>query len=170
MTRYLFVLIAGLFFLGISTAEAEMYKWVDENGVVHFSDSPVQNASKEKDMETVESVGSSGSQPSLSNEWMDRDAIFNQAGLAAEAFLLEHENWPEKPLFSQFHTVEAGQFISNLILQVKLPAVMLEGKDCYMAYQRVRVKTEIDPNDRTKARITGVELAGRVLQPPDCLN
>ena len=48
MTRYLFVLIAGLFFLGIATAEAEMYKWVDENGVVHFSDSPVQKRLKRK--------------------------------------------------------------------------------------------------------------------------
>jgi len=37
------------------TSSAQMYKWVDENGVVHFSDSPTQSASEAGVKEKVSS-------------------------------------------------------------------------------------------------------------------
>jgi glutaredoxin-like YruB-family protein len=37
-----FFLAFSVLFLTIGTSSAEIYKWVDENGVVHFSDSPTE--------------------------------------------------------------------------------------------------------------------------------
>ncbi|MEN7343287.1 MAG: DUF4124 domain-containing protein [Pseudomonadota bacterium] len=34
------------------SAEAQIYKWVDENGVVHYSDQPLQEDAKQSDIQT----------------------------------------------------------------------------------------------------------------------
>ena len=39
--KVIFVILIPILTLGISSAE--IYKWVDENGVIHYSDSPTQN-------------------------------------------------------------------------------------------------------------------------------
>ena len=41
--------------LVIGTSSAEIYRWVDEKGVVHFSDSPTQNVSEASVKENVSS-------------------------------------------------------------------------------------------------------------------
>ena len=41
--------------LVVATASAEIYQWVDENGVVHFSDSPTQSESEASREEEVAS-------------------------------------------------------------------------------------------------------------------
>ncbi|MCP4626430.1 MAG: DUF4124 domain-containing protein [bacterium] len=42
------LIISALFVLGISTVNAEVYTWVDENGVRHYSDSPPEEAEDAK--------------------------------------------------------------------------------------------------------------------------
>ena len=42
--RFFLALLALVLVAG--TSSAEIYKWVDENGVVHFSDSPTQSESE----------------------------------------------------------------------------------------------------------------------------
>ena len=56
--RFFLVLLA-LFLVG-GTSSAEIYKWVDENGVVHFSDSPTLS---ESDAGIEAEVSSPGSDP-----------------------------------------------------------------------------------------------------------
>ncbi|MCK5419363.1 MAG: DUF4124 domain-containing protein, partial [Desulfobacterales bacterium] len=41
--------------LAIGTSSAEIYRWVDENGVVHFSDSPTEIISEANEQEEVSS-------------------------------------------------------------------------------------------------------------------
>ena len=43
--------------LVVATASAEIYQWVDENGVVHFSDSPTQSGSEASRHEDASSPG-----------------------------------------------------------------------------------------------------------------
>lgn len=50
--RFAALILVIAFQLVVSPAFAEMYKWVDENGVVHYSDSPPMTP--EKDVETIE--------------------------------------------------------------------------------------------------------------------
>ena len=45
------------------TSSAEIYRWVDENGVVHFSDSPTESIS---DANREDAVSSPGPQPDVS--------------------------------------------------------------------------------------------------------
>ena len=54
--RYATILIALIFFCFSSgVVEAQLYKWVDEHGVTHFSDRPTREAS-ESDEEEAEAV------------------------------------------------------------------------------------------------------------------
>lgn len=41
--RYLLILLPGLL-LALQSATAEIYRWVDENGKVHFGDAPPRNS------------------------------------------------------------------------------------------------------------------------------
>ena len=49
--KRLFVLLS-VFILSLSVAQAEIYKWIDENGKVHFSDQPTSN---NKSQQTIQS-------------------------------------------------------------------------------------------------------------------
>ena len=45
-TKGFFLVLCGLIFAG-GTAAAEIYRWVDEKGIVHYSDSQVQDVSED---------------------------------------------------------------------------------------------------------------------------
>jgi len=57
--KYSFVFVAWFVFLIVciltENTDAEMYKWVDENGVVHFSDSPPMGVAPDSDVEALPS-------------------------------------------------------------------------------------------------------------------
>ena len=42
--QYMRYIVCIIFLLGAGVASAQTYKWVDENGVVHYSDRPVEGA------------------------------------------------------------------------------------------------------------------------------
>lgn len=42
-----------VFLLGMGTSAAEIYRWVDEDGVVHFSDSPTRDNSEATEQEEI---------------------------------------------------------------------------------------------------------------------
>jgi len=50
--KVIFVILIPILTLGISSAE--IYKWVDENGVIHYSDSPTQNIPEPTETENDE--------------------------------------------------------------------------------------------------------------------
>ena len=50
--KIIFVILIPILTLGISSAE--IYKWVDENGVTHYSDSPAQNIPEPTETENDE--------------------------------------------------------------------------------------------------------------------
>ena len=50
----LFLIFLALIFV-VATASGEIYRWVDEKGVVHFSDSPTQSGSEDSRKEEVAS-------------------------------------------------------------------------------------------------------------------
>ncbi len=51
-TKIFFITVAvALLFVGV--AIAEMYKWVDENGVIHLSDRPPENAGSAKEVKSI---------------------------------------------------------------------------------------------------------------------
>ncbi len=52
-TAVVFLMILAMMTLFTSQAPAEIYRWVDENGVTHFSDQPPPN-SYDKKVETVD--------------------------------------------------------------------------------------------------------------------
>ncbi len=47
--KIMFAILILIFSLAI--ASAEIYKWIDENGVTHYSDSPTQNISESSETE-----------------------------------------------------------------------------------------------------------------------
>jgi hypothetical protein len=53
-----FFLIVLALVLVAGTSSGEIYRWVDENGVVHFSDSPTESQSETSREEDVSSSGS----------------------------------------------------------------------------------------------------------------
>jgi len=48
MNRILFILAVLIFCAGIGLSNAELYKWVDKEGNVHYSDSPASGRNSEK--------------------------------------------------------------------------------------------------------------------------
>jgi glutaredoxin-like YruB-family protein len=50
------VLALCLVFLSWSTAGADIYKWVDQNGIVHFADAPPGKNGQAKDLESMPTV------------------------------------------------------------------------------------------------------------------
>ena len=48
MKAFTILIISALLIFGISTVNAEVYTWVDENGVRHYSNSPPENAEDAK--------------------------------------------------------------------------------------------------------------------------
>jgi hypothetical protein len=162
-------LIACCAFFFAGTATAEMYKWVDEEGVVHFSDAPVATKETRADIETIQSVGTAAGTDVFSDEWFDRDEEYNRSLQAASNFLEQHENWPVTPIFDKFTTAYAGQHTAGIGFHAKIPDVMLEGSDCAIAQQRIIVMREYDPVNRRRCRITNVKLGDKILVPTNCL-
>ena len=160
MVGVFLVACCALFFFG--TTSAEMYKWVDKNGVVHFSDTPVSTEETAAGVETLKSVGTTGGTNVFSDEWFDADEILQRSLEAAKAFLEQHENWPVTPTFSKFTTTYAGQRTAGIGFNAKIPEVMQKGSDPAYKYQRVKVMREVDPENPRRYRITNVELAGKV--------
>ena len=67
--NWLVVILVLIFSLGISSAE--IYKWVDENGVTHYSDSPTQSVPESTDAENddIQSLDAvPADQPTLPDE------------------------------------------------------------------------------------------------------
>ena len=61
MTKKLtFVLLVIALFFFVNLAVADMYKWVDQNGAIHFSDTP---PSTENQVETIETTNYPASNP-----------------------------------------------------------------------------------------------------------
>jgi hypothetical protein len=61
------------------TSSAEIYRWVDENGVVHFSDSPTESISETSVKEEVSSPGpdpEDNSQPTTETRTITLDPDF----------------------------------------------------------------------------------------------
>lgn len=162
-------LIACCAFFFAGTATAEMYKWVDEEGVVHFSDAPVATKETKADIETIQSVGTGGGTDVFSDEWFDRDEEYNRSLQAASDFLEQHENWPGTPIFDKFTTAYAGQNTAGIGFHAKIPEIMLEGSDCAIAQQRIIVMREYYPGNRRRCRITNVKLGDKILVPTNCL-
>ncbi len=47
-------IVIGLLLMANSGMAEEIYKWVDKDGNIHFSDTPVENETEEKDIELYE--------------------------------------------------------------------------------------------------------------------
>jgi hypothetical protein len=167
MVGVFLVACCALFFFG--TTSAEMYKWVDKNGVVHFSDTPVSTEETAAGVETLKSVGTTGGTNVFSDEWFDRDEEYNRSLQAASDFLEQHENWPGTPIFDKFTTAYAGQNTAGIGFHAKIPEIMLEGSDCAIAQQRIIVMREYYPGNRRRCRITNVKLGDKILVPTNCL-
>ena len=163
-----FLIACCVFFLAGTTA-AELYKWVDDKGVIHFSDTPVAAEETTSGVETLQSVSTAGSTDVFSDEWFDDEEAFERSGQAASAFLEQHENWPTTPRFNEFTTTYAGQRTAGIGFHAIIPEVMLEGNDCAVAQQRVIVKREYDPENPRRCRIASVELGPKILVPSNCL-
>jgi hypothetical protein len=157
----------AFFFTG--TTAAKMYKWVDDNGVVHFSDTPVSVEETTAGVEILQSVGTAGGTDVFSDEWFDDDEAFERSGQAASAFLEQHENWPVTPRFDKHHTAYTGQHTVGIGFHANIPEAMLEGSDCAIAQQRVIVTREYDPENPRRCRIVTVELGRKILLPTNCL-
>lgn len=63
-TQAFFSILLVVFFI-VSVADARLYKWVDENGVAHFSDSPPTHGQKSGKVESVSRYKKDGT-PSVS--------------------------------------------------------------------------------------------------------
>jgi hypothetical protein len=73
---------AVLFALAVvltSTASAEMYRWVDAQGQVHYSDTPPPAGAKsEKTLPTAPASPTSAGAPPAQKSWQEKDAEFRQ--------------------------------------------------------------------------------------------
>ncbi len=170
MIKFANFLILCFLLISPGTAAAKTYKWVDKDGVTHFSDTPVATEETPADIQVFSGDnGTAGDGDALSKEWFDDTKRYERSKRAAAAFLEQHENWPEKPRFGKFERAYAGQNSGGIGFEVFLPKSVLKGSDCYMAYQIVKVMVEYDPNRPRQCRITSVELYGRILEPHGCL-
>jgi hypothetical protein len=117
------LVVACCTFFIFGTTTAGMYKWVDENGVVHFSDSPVATDKNDTNYEELEGVQNTGNTFLFSKEWFDNDngEAAKRSEQAASALLERQENWPVKPFFYQEHDLYVGQYTESIVLKAKIP-------------------------------------------------
>ena len=89
MKVYGLLLTIFVFVLGMETSSAEIYRWVDENGVVHFSDAPtrdVSNATQEEEVSTPDPPPENNPQPPAESQ---------KASLSSDFFDFLDESEPE---------------------------------------------------------------------------
>lgn len=162
---WILIVCSTLFFAG--TSSAEIYKWVDEKGGIHFSDTPVYTDNEPVNVEVVEGTSTPGNY-GITDAWFDRDDLNEKMMNVAKTFLRKHETWTEDPVFVGEPSTYVGGWSAGYVLQFRIPDNMLKDGDCTSGYQNVRVSTAINMEDDRQARITGVELDGKILYPADC--
>jgi hypothetical protein len=160
------VLMIFCIFVFSGSATAGLYRWVDENGDVHYSDTPVAQDKKASKFEKI----SGGADESIvdSGEWFNCIERPRRAEVAASELLEQQEGWPTTPVFSGHNRQFVNGFMLELHYDAKLPNNVVKEAGCAYGYQAVKVKTEQDSKDRTKCRILGVELGQKRLEPPKC--
>ena len=79
MKRYRAVLLIGISLLSTHAiqAHAEIYKWVDKNGTVRYTDTPPPSGSKS--LTTLKNKATTPAQPPVGDSTMPADAVTNPA-------------------------------------------------------------------------------------------
>jgi len=162
MTRRLVVVLmicCGILIAG--NALAAFYTWVDEQGVTHISDAPVEQGGQNAKVEK---------RPGGNDEyrWFGCPGLDLEESSAAAEFL-RSQGWSAKPDYRPNARRFGDAFQSVRIFEVRLPEEAIKGTRCSSGYQEVRVKSVKNPKDRNRCRIASVELGNQRFQPSSCM-
>lgn len=161
------------FVLPSGDPSAQVYKWVDEKGVVHISDSPVQTGNEMNKIERMSGTGKESSASSAAKtvlgEWYPKSESLERASLLASEYLTHDQNWPEKPVFyrGDITTLVSSNIKLEYVFGFSIPAVMLDSR-CAFGIQRVHVKMKFHEEDKSLISFKGVQLSDKVLVPHRC--
>ena len=74
------------FFICAASAHAELYKWVDEQGKIHYSDQPASGKTKSETKLEIVNQPSANTSPENTKTWQDKELEFKKRqASAAEA-------------------------------------------------------------------------------------
>ncbi len=161
---------AFLFLLCAAGANAEFYEWVDEDGNVHITNTPVDRGKdnrKIKSLSGEKAPKSAKKSDQSSDEWFGCGERYYRAGVEASEYLEEQEGWDTKPIFDPYYRQFGNGNQLTYHFSAKLPQQEVSAMGCSSGLLTVKVKTEEDMTTR-KCRILGVELGERRYEPARC--
>lgn len=165
------ILLIFCLLLYAGSVNAEFYEWVDEDGNVQISNTPVD---KGKGTGTIKSLSgentqTGGTTPDLSSyDWFNCREQSYRAGVEASEFLEDNYRWKTKPVFDRHIGQLANGSELTLVFSAKLPEHEVKAVGCDYGYQKVKVRTEEDMTKRGQCRILDVELGEKMLLPVRC--
>ncbi len=169
----LFFLVIFCFLAVSENGMAQFYKWVDENGVVHYSDTPMRQDKKDRKIEvhSIPGAGLSGHGDAGSaaggGDWFNCKESSQRTKHAAAELLLG-QGYSSPVVFNSYVHQSVDGFYYTLGYEAKLPDAVVKQAGCSSGYQIVKVRTETNSGNRTQCRILGVELGEKKLEPPSC--
>lgn len=165
----IFLIVCLLLFAG--SVNAEFYEWVDEDGNVHISNTPVnkgKGSGKIKSLSGDETQTAASTPDRSSYDWFNCREQTYRAGVEASEFLENNEGWETKPVFDRHIGQLANGSELTLVFSAKMPDHDVKALGCDTGYQKVKVRTEEDMTKRGQCRILDVELGEKMLLPVRC--
>ena len=140
-------------FLALSLGAAEVYKWVDEDGVAHFTDRPPQDQQYDQvDVKEYASPGGETQEGSVYEETVEQQKLRREARIQEqEQQAREREEEAEKQAQSEENCSRAIHYLNTLQLQCPVffdgaGILRAQCRGVYYAYEGER--TYIDDKER----------------------
>jgi len=143
-TTSLLIILAAIFFVQISSAQ--VYKWVDEKGVVHFTDDmlqvPEKNRPKTEKMEIIEEKPEPKAQGDTPSDKKKEEPYKDRMGRGEEYWKERMEFWKKKLMTAQEKAENLRMKYNDLT--EKLNASKNATERASLRSERDQIKNEID--------------------------
>ncbi|MBL8503398.1 MAG: DUF4124 domain-containing protein [Rhodocyclaceae bacterium] len=133
MRRWLLVLLAGLALQ--AQAQGGLYKWIDEKGVVHYSDKPPAGKAGEKLKAKSQPPLDAASSPQRSRSWQEQLQDSNERRYQEEK---QQKEAQQKAQEAEQKCLRARNALDTLKREMPLYRVNKEGERDYMADEERR--------------------------------
>ena len=103
-----------VFLLCSTTAQADLYKWVDEQGKIHYSDQPASGKTKSETKLEISNPSSGTATPDKSKSWQEKDLDYKKRQASAAENEAKKQKEAQETKIAQENCTKAKNSLSQL--------------------------------------------------------
>ena len=103
-----------VFLLCSTTAQADLYKWVDEQGKIHYSDQPASGKTKSETKLEIPNQPSNGATPDSSKSWQEKDLDYKKRQASAAESAAKKQKEAQETKTAQENCAKSKNNLSQL--------------------------------------------------------